>query len=233
MEENNKTDKIIKDLEIKNEIVALEKFYVDGQINNLPALVEERKNQVIQDIFDYKFLHTVEKRNKDGEVTSSKLNITPYITANYFFKSITNLQNIEPQYSGEQLSILWDLYSEIVMQVNINLTQFTPTLSHFCKFIGITSSGFKKMKNSSDEGIKTMANKIIDSLYDGSVTMAELGEHNARASIYRMKSELERTEKEQPQVTINATTIDLNGINKRINELSIFNGKVRDMSDEQ
>lgn len=232
MEDKNKTESIIKDLEIKNEIVELEKFYVDGQINNLPALVEQRKNEVIQQIFDYKFLHTEEKRNKDGEIISKKLKITPYITSNYFFRSITNLQNIEPTYSGEQLSILWDLYNEIVMQININLVEFTPTLSHFCKFIGMTSSGFKKMKNSSDEGIKIAANKIIDALYDESVTMAELGKHNTRASIYRMKSELERTEKEQPQVTIKATTIDLNGINKRINELSIFNGKVRDISDE-
>ena len=233
MENLNKTDEIIKDLEIKNQIVDLEKFYVDGQVQNLPMLVDKMKTEALDKIFDYKALHTIEKKNKDGEVVSSKLEITPYIAANYFFRSITNLQNIEPQYSGEQLAILWDIYNDIVMNVNLYLTQFTPTLSHFCKYIGITVSGFKKMKNSSDEGIKTMANKIIDALYDGSVTMAELGKHNARASIYRMKSELERTEKEQPQVTIKATTIDLNGINKRINELSIFNGKVRDVIDEE
>lgn len=224
--QENKTEKIIKDLEIKQDIVKLENFYVTGQLENLPLLVQQRKEDIVNEIMNYKEKHIEEKYDKDGNVISTKIVITPFIVSNYFFRSITNLQNIEPQYSGEQLSILWDLYNDIVMNVNMYLCEFTPTLSHFCKYIGVTTSGFKKMKNSSDEGIKVVVTKIIDNLYDENVKMAELDKHNARATVYRMKSELDKVERETPQVTINATNIDLDGINKRIMELSTFNNKV-------
>lgn len=223
MDNLNPTDKIIKDLEIKHDIVELEKFYIDGQLSNLNELTEQRKNSIVDDIVRYKDEHTETIYDKEGEEKGTKLIITPFIVSNYFFRSITNLQNLEPKYSGEQLSILWGLYEELVLQVNMNLCEFTPTLSHFCKFIGFTTNGFKKMKSSSDVGISTIVNKIIDYFYDNNVKMAELGKHSARATVYRMKSELERIEKETPQVTINATTIDLDGINKRIAEISNFN----------
>lgn len=215
------TDKIIQDLETKRDIVELEKFYLDGQINNLENIVEQRKNEIVDTICKYKE-QMLPEYDDDDHVVSFGRCLTPYVVSNYFFRSITNLQNLEPEYSGEQLSILWELYNELVMQVNMNLQEFTPTLSHFCKFIGFTTNGFKKLKKSNDLGISTVATKIDDYFYDNNVRMAELGKHNTRATIYRMKSEQERLEKETPQITIHATNIDLDGINKRIAELSSF-----------
>lgn len=216
----DKTSRIIEDLEIKNEIVDLEKFYVNGQVSILPELVEKEKERIINEIYNYKLLHTENKYDKKGNLVSTKIKTPPFVISNYFFRSITNLHNIEPQYSGEHLSILWNLYTEIVMQVNFELCVFTPTLSHFCKFIGMTTAGFKMMKDSPDDGIRSAVAKILDTLYDGSVLMAELGKHNVRATTYRMKSELDRVEKSAPQVTVNAVTVNLDDIQKRIDEVN-------------
>ena len=226
--ENAKTvDEIMEDFEIKNEIVELQKFYVNSQLDNLNDLVENRKKKLLEDITAYKMIHSEEILDKDGFPTGkTKFKIAPHTISHYFFRSINNLHNIEPQYSGEHLSILWDLYSEMVDKVNIHLAEFTPNLSHFCRFIGISSSGFKKLKNSADEGIRIVAEKIYDYFYDGAVTMAQLGKHNARAMVFRMKSELERVEKEVPQVIVNTTSVDLDEFNKRISELQNFDNRV-------
>lgn len=222
-----KVDEIIEDFETKKEIVELQKFYVNSQLDNIKDLVEARKNKLIKDIMDYKELHSEDILDKDGFPTGRKrFSVAPHTVSNYFFRSINNLHNIEPQYSGEHLSILWDLYSDMVDEVNINLTEFTPNLSHFCRFIGISSAGFKKMKNSSDDNIRIVAEKIYDYFYDGAVTMAQLKKHNSRAMVFRMKSELERMEKEVPQVTINNTTVDLDEFNKRLQELQNFDRRV-------
>lgn len=220
-------DEIVKEFDIKNEIVELQKFYVNGQLENVKDLVEIRKNKLLKDITEYKLLHEEEVLDSKGKPTGkTKLKIAPHTLSHYFFRSINNLHNVEPQYSAEHLSILWDLYSDMVDEVNIRLTEFTPNLSHFCRFIGISSTAFKKLKNSADEGIRVVAEKIYDYFYDGAVTMAQLGKHNARAMTYRMKSELERMEKEAPQVIVNTTTVDLDAFNKRISELQKFGSRV-------
>lgn len=227
--ENTKNaDEIYEDFQIKNEIVNLQKFYVNGKLENLEELVQKRKEKLIEDICEYKNLYEEDILDKDGFPTGkTKLIVHPHTVSHYFFRSINNLHNIEPQYSGEHLSVLWDLYSEMVDEVNINLAEFTPNLSHFCRFIGISSNGFKKLKNSADEGIRIVAEKIYDYFYDGAVTMAQLGKHNSRAMVFRMKSELERVEKEVPQVIVNTTTVDLDEFNKRINELQNFDNRIK------
>lgn len=227
-EKPKKGDEIVAEFDVKNEIIELQKFYVNGQLESIAEMVEVRKKKLLSDITEYKLLHEEQILDANGFPTGkTKIKIAPHTLAHYFFRSINNLHNIEPQYSAEHLSILWDLYSDMVDEVNINLTEFTPNLSHFCRFIGISSSGFKKLKNSADEGIRVVAEKIYDYFYDGAVTMAQLGKHNSRAMTYRMKSELERMEKEAPQVIVNTTTVDLNEFNKRLSELQNFDARIK------
>ena len=225
MMEYNKREQLLEDLNKKNELKKLENFYINGKIENLPLLVEEKKKEIVEVISDYIGKYTETYYDEDG-TEHTKIRMTPYIVSNYFFRSIINLNNIEPLYSAEQLSILWDLYQYQVEQVNIMLCPFTPTVSHFCKFIGITTNGFRKMKNSPDEGTRIIIAKIEDSCFDSNVTMAQMGKFKERSTVYRMKSEQERIEKETPQVIVHATNVDLAGINKRLQELDKFNKKV-------
>ena len=84
--ENAKTvDEIIEDFEIKNEIVELQKFYVNSQLDNLSELVENRKKKLIEDITSYKMIHSEEILDKDGFPTGkTKFKIAPYTVSHYF-----------------------------------------------------------------------------------------------------------------------------------------------------
>lgn len=211
-----KTEQRFDDFQKKQEIVKLQKFYVNSQLDNLDELVDARKKEIEEELIAFKNEH------------SDMEDIPPYILSNYFFKSVTSLQNIEPKYSSEHLAILWELYSYMVEQVNLKLCEFTPRLTHFCKFIGITASTFKNMLKSPDENVKFVATKIKDACYDNGVIMAQLEKHNTRATLYRMKSELEVTEKAQPKEINVKMPVDLEKINKRIEELKNFNNKTID-----
>lgn len=226
LETFNKTEVINNDVEIKSKITTLEKFYVNAQLDNLPELVEECKNNIVKKIIDYKELYTEKYTDSKGNEKEKPLKVTPFVASNYFFRSINNLQNIEPQYSGEHLSILWNLYLYMVEQVNLNLCEFTPNISHFCKFIGITTTGLKKMLKSPDEGIRVVVEKIYDACYDEQMTMSELGKYNARATTFRMKSEMNIVEKEAPQVVVNVSATNYDDVNKRLNELFGFDKRV-------
>lgn len=222
----DKAENVYEEKEIKNQITTLENFYVNAQLDNLPQLVEEQKNNIVNQIIEFKEKRMTLYDSDTGEITQEGVRMTPFVISNYFFRSINNLQNIEPQYSGEHLSILWNLYLYMVEQVNLNLCEFTPNISHFCKFIGITTTGLKKMLKSSDEGIRIVVEKIYDACYDEQMTMAEHGKYNARATTFRMKSEMNIVEKEAPQVVVNVNATNYDDVNKRLNELLGFDKRV-------
>lgn len=222
----DKAEKAYEESEIKNQITTLEKFYVNAQLDNLDKIVEQEKDNIVTKICEYKVLHTEKYIDDYGKEKEKPLKITPFVVSNYFFRSINNLQNIEPQYSGEHLSILWNLYLYMVEQVNLNLCEFTPNISHFCKFIGITTAGLKKMLKSPDDGIRIVVEKIYDACYDEQMTMAENGRYNARATTFRMKSEMNIVEKETPQVVVNVNATNYDEVNKRLNELLGFDKRV-------
>lgn len=227
---DNKQEQILNDIQIKSDIVSLEKFYVDAQIDNLPDIVEEQKNNIVNRIAEYKEKYAKYETDKLG---NDHLVVNNFVISNYFFRSINNLQNIEPKYSGEHLSILWNLYLYMVEQVNLNLCEFTPNISHFCKFIGITTVGLKKMLKSPDEGIQIVVQKIYDTCYDERMTMSETGKFNARATTFRMKSEMNINEKEAPQIVINTKSIDFDSISKRLNELNKFDKRAKEVKYEE
>lgn len=226
LEEYNKAEKTLEEAKIKNQIINLEKFYVNAQLDNLPELVEEHKSNIVKKIIEFKEKRMTIVDSETGKITQEGVNMTPFVISNYFFRSINNLQNIEPQYSGEHLSILWNLYLYMVEQVNLNLCEFTPNISHFCKFIGITTAGLKKMLKSPDDGIRIAVEKIYDACYDEQMTMSELGKYNARATTFRMKSEMNIVEKEAPQVVVNVNATNYDDVNKRLNELLGFDKRV-------
>ncbi len=233
MENLSKAENAFEESKIKNQIKTLEKFYVNAQLDNLEEIVQQEKDTIINRIVEFKDKCLTKFDEETGDIIQNGVKMTPFVISNYFFRSINNLQNIEPQYSGEHLSILWNLYLYMVEQVNLNLCEFTPNISHFCKFIGITTNGLKKMLKSSDEGIKTVVQKIYDVCYDEQMTMSELGKYNARATTFRMKSEMNIVEKETPQTVINIQSLDLDSINKRLNEMSKFDSNVKEAEYEE
>ena len=200
--------------ENKEQLRELEKMYVDSTIDNLDRIVAERKEELVTKLQQF-YVDTQDK----PEIRS------PYVISSYFFKSVNPMVSHEPKYSAEKLGIVWDLYGEILREVNINVGRMLPSLSSFCKFAGITLNTFKGYKNSPDEGLRTLVEKISDECFDTQVTMAQEGFIKERSTVYRMKSEQEKVEKETPAIHIHQDTVDVGSIVNRLKEIKQFNYK--------
>ena len=211
-------------LENKNKIRKLEKFYVDGQLDNLPTLVEKKKNELISKIDEFQNKYVQINVDKFGNETKI---VNPYLISTYFFKSINPISSKNPQYSAEKLSIVWDLYMYLIEQVNMNIGIFQPSLSHFAKFAGISMSTLASYKNSGDEDMMILCDKIYDECFNGNISLAQTGQLREKSTITRMKIENQVVEKVNPNVNVNVETkVDLDEINKRLEEIKKFNSKI-------
>lgn len=211
----------------KNELIELQNFYVNATIDNLPKLVEERKNEIINKLIDFKKIMEIETTDSDGFPKIIQKPINPYLVSTYFFKSINPLSNVEPEYSSEKLSIVWELYMYLIENVNIEISPFSPSLSHFSKFAGISLSTLKNYRNSSENGMKILCSKIFDECFDSNVNLAQNKILSEKSTIYRMESENEVIKKTQPTVNINCKVEEVNmeDVYNRINQYKNYSNK--------
>lgn len=204
-----------KGMEIRNDLRTLESMYVNSKIDNLEEVVEEKKNELAGKLIEYKI------KVQDGAFDGSNLN--PLVIQSYFFKSITPIQSREPEYNAEKLGIVFELYSEIITEVNIELGEFLPTISGFCTFAGITTATYKNYRKSSDIDMRTVCEKISDYCFDSNISLAQKGKLSEKSTIYRMKVEQDKSEKAEPQIHIHANDLDLGMVRDRLKELEDFN----------
>lgn len=172
----------------KLELKELEQFYVDGKIEGLSNAIKELKEEKVKEIIE--FSERYDKR------------INPLIITNYFFKSVNPLGNKTPLYSPEQLAIFFDYYTFLVTQVNANIGDYLPTLTGFCKFIGISTGVLRNLKNSSDADMREIVNKIYDEIGEENLMFSQMGYTKERSTLFRLKAEHEMVEKVQPNVNI-------------------------------
>lgn len=224
-----------KNLEIQknnqNNLRKLEQFYIEGKVDNMLATIQEKKEQLVDDMINYAKKHEVEcKWTKDGDPIDWKVEINPLVITNYFFKPIIPITSQEPVYNAEKLGMVYDYYCELLMEVNDKIGNFPSSLTLFCKFAGITLNTLRRYKNSEDYSMRVVAEKIYDQIGDENITMSQMGVVRERSTIFKMKSQNEITEKVQPNVNINVKTIDvdLDRINERLNQYSNFAKKKKD-----
>jgi hypothetical protein len=221
---DEQVDQKYLELEQKNEVVALEKFYVNASLDNLDDLLIQKEKELVSQIEKYQQMMTLEVKNSEGEIIDYLTKpYNPYLVSTFFFKSINPLSNIEPQYSSEKLAAVWNIYMFLIEQVNINIGPFQPTLSHFAKFAGISTYTLKSYRNSADIQMQTIANKIFDETFDSNVLLAQNKILSNRSTELRVKVENEVQEKPQVKVNVNVNQeVDLNQISARLNEMSNF-----------
>lgn len=223
-----------KEIMIKNKqkLRTLESMWVNSQVDNLDELIKAKKKDLITKLEEYQNECVRVRYNKNGTAIK-EINVNPYIIQKYFFQSINPMQSKEPNYSAEKLAIVWDLYNEILLQVNIKIGDFTPTLTSFCTFAGITLTSFRNYKNSDDIDMRIITEKIDGVCFDSNLSLAQHGKLNEKSTIYRMKSEQEKAEKEQPQIHLhNTEVVDLNELNnklKAIQSIQNYNQKKVDV----
>ena len=204
MKKENKN--VEKELENQRQLRKLEESYIEDKIDTLFENIEQKKEELVQDMIKYAEEHTKPiKWNKDGMPIGEKIEINPLVINNYFFKSIVPIANQEPQYNAEKLALVFDYYCDILAEVNDKIGNFPSSLTSFCKLAGITSATLRSYRNSSDLNMRIIADKIYDQIGDENITMSQLGVVRERSTIFKMKSQNELVEKEQPKVNINIT----------------------------
>lgn len=196
--------------EKKNELINIEQFYVNGKLDNLEQLVELKKKEVVKKINEFQ-QQKLEKQDN------------PYLVSMYFFKTINPLTSLEPEYSPEKLAIVWDLYMYLIEQVNMNIGVLQPTISHFCRFAGISVNTFKNYKTRGSLEMQILTDKISDATFDSNILLAQNNVLKDRSTIMRVKVENEVQEKPQVKVNVNVNEeVDLEQIASRLHEISNF-----------
>lgn len=211
-------------LDNKNKIRELQNFYVNAEFENLPQIVENKKNELVDKLTEFQNNYVQIKVDRNGN--EEKI-VNPYLISTYFFKTINPLSSKMPIYSAEKLAIVWDLYMYLIEQVNMNIAPFQPSLTHFAKFAGISLSTINSYKNCGDEDMMNLCEKIYDECFNGNMSLAQTGNLREKSTMSRMKIENQVVEKVQPTVRVNVDTkVNLDEINKRLEEIKNFNKKV-------
>ena len=223
-----KHEQLENEIEIRDEIRELEQFYNTGKVDNLFANIDAKKKEIINEMVEYREKHTVPtKWDDEGNPISYKINLNPLVIVNYFFKPIVPITSQEPLYNAEKLGMVFDYYCDILASVNDEIGYFPSSLTSFCKLAGITLNTLRSYRNSTDYNMRVVAAKIYDQIGDENITMSQMGYAKERTTIFKMKSQNEMVEKQQPNVNININTEqpDLDRINERLSKYKQFANK--------
>lgn len=223
----NVEKEIDKQLVIQNDIRNLEEIYVNGNFDLMMQEINKKKEELVNDMIEYANNHTiVSKRDRNGDPLDYKVDYNPLVVSNNYFKSIIPINCHEPMYNAEKLGMVYDYYCDLLANINDKIGYLPPSLTSFCRLAGITSGTLRKYRNSSDLNMRIIADKIYDQIGDDNLTMSQLGMVNERSTIFKMKSQNEMVEKEQPKVQINITEKpDMNRIQERLSKYSQYANK--------
>lgn len=211
----------------KIEVKELEQKYINEKIKEMPKYIQQQKEQIVKELIEYAEKHKKPvKWNKDGVPIGEKIDINPLVISNYFLKPITNLSCVEPIYSAEQLSLIYDYYCYLIAEINDKIGYFPPSLTSFCKLSSITLQTLRNYRNSEDYNMRVIAEKIYDQIGDENVTMSQLGNVKERSTLFKLKSQNEMVEKVQPQVKVNVgVEVDLDKIQEKLDKYKRFASK--------
>jgi hypothetical protein len=187
-----------------NDLRELEQDFINDKISNMMNSIEAKKQELIGEMQIYAEENKIPvKWDEDGNVTKYETRVNPLVITNYFFKPIIPITSQEPIYNAEKLGMVFDYYCDLIAEVNDKIGYFPSSLTSFCKLAGITLSTLRNYKNSADLSMRIVAEKIYDQIGDDNITLSQLGAVRERTTIFKMKSQNELVEKEQPKVSIN------------------------------
>lgn len=160
-----------------------------------------------------------------GEIIDDYIEVNPIIITNTFFKPIVPLDS-KPNYNSYQLGKIYEYYQELITEINDVIGAFPSSLTLFCRFIGMTLQDFKELRDSEDESMRNVVQKIIDDVDEANLSMAQTGTAKERTTLFKLKAQNEMVEKVTPKVNVNIkANIDDNRVKANILEYSEFLGK--------
>lgn len=197
-----KKEENIKEQETKLQVQDLEQFFVNGTVLDINAKLEEIKEKKVNEMIEYAEEHEQNIYNKDGDVVGSYVKLNPLVVNNLFFKTINPLGNKIPMYNAEKLALIYDYYLYLVTEVNDKIGNFPSSIPSFCKLAGISTKDLREYRRSADIDMRNIVEKIYDEIGDNNLSMAQLGMVKGTPTQFKMKTQNEMVEKQQPNVNI-------------------------------
>ena len=147
--------------------------------------------------------------------------------SDYFFKPFSAYcMGTKPKYEYENLLVAFEYYREIVNKINIELYQFYPTLSHFCRFLGLSVTTWRNSyTNNRDSRVSELVQVIEDWIFDTNMRLSEGHEIDNVTSIFRNKVELNKVEQQAPQTVIVADNTSIEEIKDRLKAWTNFDNE--------
>ena len=194
------------------------------KINEFSFNIDKVKEENADKIDSYVLKH-MKKVYFKGEVIDEYVEVNPNIITNQFFKPIIPL-TASISYNGEQLSMLYEYYNDLLLDINDYIGSFPTSLTLFCRLIGVTLDDFKLLREEGDETTKLVVQKIIDDIDDSNLAMAQTGSLKEKPTLFRLKAQNGMIEKVTPKVSVNIkANIDDNRIKGNILDYEEFLGK--------
>lgn len=211
----------------RNDLRDLEQSFINDKVSNMMTAVEAKKEELVKEMIVYAEKNTKPcKWDKEGNPIAYKTIVNPLIINNYFFKPIIPITSQEPIYNAEKLGMVFDYYCDLLAEVNDKIGYFPSSLTSFCKLASITLATLRNYRYSDDLSMRIVAEKIYDQISDENITLSQLGNVRERSTIFKLKSQNELVEKEQPKVSINITEKpDYDRIQERLNKYKNFANK--------
>lgn len=193
----------IKEQETKLQVQDLEQFFVNGTVLDVNDKLEELKEQKVNEMIEYAKTHEKPIYNfKTGDVIGHTIDMNPLVVNNIFFKTINPLGNKIPMYNAEKLALIYDYYLYLVTEVNDKIGNFPSSIPSFCKLAGISTKDLREYRRSADIDMRNIVEKIYDEIGDNNLSMAQLGMVKGTPTQFKMKTQNEMVEKQQPNVNI-------------------------------
>lgn len=211
------TQKLEQQVEQKNYLAGMERQLAESTINDLPEICNKRRQDLIDKLKEFKNRGDENVTNPDRIKGSSHI-----VIADSFFKPFDSyVIGSNVKYTYEKFIMAFELYEDMINQINENLCLFYPTLSHFCHYLGISVNTWKNVYcNSPDTRIAEYCAYILDWIFDYNMRLSEIRKIDNVSSIFRSKVELNKIEQAPPQTVIISDSISIDEIKDRLNKFS-------------
>ena len=163
--------------------------------------LEKKTDKLDELIADYQNKHKRTTVDRYGNVVDEYYDVNPILITNTFFRSDIPI-DANPVYNAQEMSQKYQFYEYLITKINDEIGDFPSSLTLFCKLIGMSLKAFQELKQSPNEDLRNVVEKIYNDIEEYNITMSQLGKIKERTTLFKLKSQNEMVEKVQPRVNI-------------------------------
>lgn len=134
------------------------------QINKLNEMKKDLDKYILnrKKKFAKEYNEFIEKNTMDGQLIPVMNKVAMNDIIAHTFAPLIKVAGITPSYSADEISLAFDFYVECSLKLN-ETSYYVPKVEDFCRLINISQYTFENYrKNSSDENMREVCNKIVD-----------------------------------------------------------------------